>query len=295
MEENLHLCYSPCPNDTFIFYGIAHERIATEPFRFEIDLADVETLNQRAAAVDKDISPAIYTDADPEVCKVSANALTNLLDAYWILSSGGALGFGCGPLVVAREDVAPEALLDLPLAIPGRLTTAYLLYRLFAEERGGHSGPVLEMRYDQIMPALAAGDAAAGLIIHEGRFTYQNAGLRLVQDLGAWWEQSSGGAPLPLGVIVMKRELGREAALRMQSLIRQSIEYSRSRPEEAMDYIRAHAQELDDAVINQHIGAFVNELSLDHGEIGRKSLRLLLEKALRLEGRSLPDLPLFPA
>lgn len=294
MEASLHLCYSPCPNDTFIFYGIAHERVAAEPFRFEIDLADVETLNRRAAAVDKDICPAIYTDACPDVCKVSANALTSLLDAYWILSSGGALGFGCGPLVVTRKDVRPDELLDLPLAIPGKLTTAYLLYRLFAAERGGHRGPVLEMRYDQIMPALASGEAGAGLLIHESRFTFQDAGLRLALDLGAWWEQSNGGVPLPLGVIVMKRALGREAALRMAALIRESIEYSRSRAEEAMNYIRTHAQELDEAVINQHIQTFVNDLSLDHGDTGRKSLQLLLEKALRLEGRALPDLPLFP-
>jgi 1,4-dihydroxy-6-naphthoate synthase len=293
MEQTLRLCYSPCPNDTYIFYGLAHGRVDVAPFRLNIDLADVETLNRRAAAGE--------FHGRPDVCKVSASALTNLLDAYWILSAGGALGHGCGPLMVTRESYRTgelDALLDLPLAIPGRMTTAFLLYRLFAascdRRQDGHRGEIVEMRYDQIMPAVASGDVGAGLLIHEGRFTYQAAGLRLALDLGAWWEETTSGAPLPLGVIVMKRALGRDAALGMETAIRASIDYSRTHPEEPMDYIRRHAQELDDRVIGQHIQTFVNDLSLDPGEAGRNGLRLLLDKGLALEGRALPDLPLFP-
>jgi len=276
-KQSLRLCYSPCPNDTFIFYGLAHGRVDAAPYAFDIALADVEELNRRAAA------------GAVEVCKVSASAAAGLVEDWWILAAGGALGFGCGPLVVTHRPCDFNELRDQPLAIPGRMTTAHLLLQL----HGVHRGPVVEMSYERIMPAVARGEVAAGLIIHEGRFTYAAAGLHLALDLGVWWEQTIG-LPLPLGVIVAKRSLGRAAALRIEAAIRDSLRYGRSHAAEAMHYVRSHAQELDEQVIGRHIQSFVNDLSLDPGASGRQSIALLLKKAAALAGRPLPDITLFP-
>ena len=276
MNQTLRLGYSPCPNDTFIFFGLAEGKVDVEPYRFDITLADVEQLNRKAG------------ERELEISKVSMSAILHLLDDYWLLRSGGAMGRGCGPLVVAREPVTMEDLAERPIAIPGKMTTANLLLRLC----GTHRGPSIEMPFDRIMQAVAAGEVDAGVIIHESRFTYPSMGLRLVRDLGEFWELKTG-LPLPLGGIVMKRSLGPDAAELVEAKIRESLLYARAQPGEAWPYITAHAQEMDPEVIGQHIEMFVNDFSLDIGSEGERAVRFLLEAAAREENITLAGKSIF--
>lgn len=276
MNRSLRLGYSPCPNDTFIFFGLAEGRIPTAPYKLEISLADVEILNQQARQCLLDIT------------KVSISAVLHLLDDYWLLRSGGAIGRGCGPLVVARESLTLAELRDKTIAIPGTLTTAHLLLQLTE----AHRGDCATMPFDRIMKAVSEGEVDAGVIIHEGRFTYPAWGLRLVVDLGAWWEKETG-LPLPLGGILIKRDLGAETARWMEEKIRASLLYARSHPQEAWPYMKTYAQEMADEVIGQHIETFVNEFSLEVGEEGERAIRFLLEAAARRQGRLLPQKPIF--
>jgi len=276
MDRPLRLGYSPCPNDTFIFYAMAERRIDVGPHGFEVFLADVEVLNQMARRRELDIT------------KVSIHAIVHLLDEYRLLRAGGALGRGCGPLVVAREDGTMSSFRDRSIAIPGKLTTANLLLQL----EGTHRGRCVEMRFDEIMPAVAAGKVDAGVVIHEGRFTYPSLGLRLVLDLGAWWEKETG-LPLPLGGILIKRDLGPDTARQVEETIRRSLLYARSNLGEAWPYIRGHAQEMDTRIIQRHIDMFVNDFSLHMGQEGERAIVYMLEAACRQEGRPLPGTPFF--
>jgi 1,4-dihydroxy-6-naphthoate synthase len=276
MNQVLRLGYSSCPNDTFIFFGLAEGHVSIDPYRLDILLADVEVLNRRVREKTLDIS------------KVSIHAMLHLLEDYCLLRSGGALGRGCGPLVVARESLGMEELRDKPIAIPGKMTTANLLLRL----HGAHRGPAVEMSFDRIMRAVANREVDAGVIIHEGRFTYPDMGLKLVLDLGGWWEEQMG-LPLPLGGIVIKRELGPDTARLVQAGIRKSLHHARSHPEEAWPYIKAHAQEMEPHVIQQHIDMFVNDYSDDLGIEGEKAIRVILEAASRMANLPLPDQPVF--
>lgn len=273
------LGYSPCPNDTFIFCALAEGRIAPGPFgRFDVTLADVEELNQRARKGLLDVT------------KVSIAALPHLLREYRVLRSGGAIGRGCGPLVVAGRRVAIGDLRDARIAIPGELTTANLLLGL----TGQHRGERVVMTFDRIMPAVARGDVDAGVIIHEGRFTYPTLGLELVLDLGEWWERTTG-LPLPLGAILMRRSLGEEAALDMEAKIRESLALARKDPGAAWPYIERHAQEMAPDVIRSHIDMFVNDYSRDVGPDGEAAIRHIVEAAARVQAIPLPDLPVFTA
>jgi 1,4-dihydroxy-6-naphthoate synthase len=276
MDRLLRLGYSPCPNDTYVFYGLASGRIDTRPYRLYISLADVEVLNQQAGLGLMDVT------------KVSISAVPHLLEEYRLLRSGGAMGRGCGPLVVAARPLEPGDLRDKVIATPGRLTTARLLLQL----TGLHKGRSVEMSFEQIMPAVAAGTVDAGVIIHEGRFTYSAMGLELVLDLGAWWEQEKG-LPLPLGGILIKRSLGKRAAEWFDGKIQESLRYGQSHPEEAWPYILGHAQEMAPEVIRQHIDTFVNEFSLDVGDEGEQAIRLLLSSAAQLQGCAMPAVDLF--
>jgi len=264
MSEVWSLGYSPCPNDTFIFFAMARGLIDTGSTRFKVYLADVEELNRKARKCELDIT------------KVSISVLPNVLDDYLLLRAGGAMGRGCGPLVVARESVRMEELLNSTVAIPGKMTTAFLLFQLYGE----HSGEFVEMPFDQIMPAVASGKVDAGLIIHEGRFTYPSMGLKLILDLGEWWEEKTG-LPLPLGGIVMKRNLGAAAAQKVEEQIRESLKYAQAHGDEAWPYIRSLAQEMEPDVIRQHIDMFVNDFSLDLGREGEEAIRVLLEASAR--------------
>ena len=258
----LSLGYSPCPNDTFIFYALVHNLIPVEGVSIKEQLADVETLNQRAFKGELDIT------------KISFHAIAHLRDKYTLLRSGGALGKGCGPLLVARQGHSSIDLSRDRIAIPGDLTTAYLLLRLYDPRVQN----IKAMPFHQILDSVQQGIADIGLIIHESRFTYQQFGIQKVLDLGDWWEQHSG-YPIPLGGIIMKRSFDKKLSLLIEEKIRESIEYARMHPQEPRAYIRKHAQEMDESVTSQHIDLYVNEFSLDIGPEGEKAVRFLFSEA----------------
>ena len=262
---------SPCPNDTFIFDALIHRRTEA-PFTVQPHMADVEELN------------ALASRGTLEITKLSLAAASKVLDRYMLLNSGAALGRGCGPLVVSRAGVRHSTHKHCSIAIPGRLTTANLLLSL----TGSFQGPRQEMVFDRIIPAVQSGKADLGVIIHEGRFTYAEHGLELVLDLGEWWERHTG-LPLPLGVIAVRRDLGRQAALQIQQAIHRSLEHARAHPADGEAFIREHAQEMDPAVMAAHIRTFVNDFSLDLGEEGRRAVLDLLRAARKETGEALPE------
>jgi 1,4-dihydroxy-6-naphthoate synthase len=260
--KTLTLGYSPCPNDTFIFHALVRGVVGVDGVRFEERLEDVETLNRLAAAGALDVT------------KVSYGAIPHLVRDYVLLRGGGALGRGCGPLVVARDSVDAAGLAGKRIAIPGRSTTANLLLRLFAPA----AAPGIEMVYSDIMPAVERGQVDAGLIIHESRFTYPRHGLVKVVDLGEWWEAATG-LPIPLGGILARRSLGGETIRAVDDAIRASVEHALARPNDSREYVRAHAQEMDDEVTRRHIDLYVNRFSADVGAEGERAIEELFARA----------------
>jgi len=254
MNRLLTLGYSPCPNDTFIFHALVHGLVPTAGFTVQERLEDVETLNRLGLAGVLDLT------------KVSCHALGHLRQHYALLRSGGALGRGCGPLVIARQPTSMAALRGRRIAIPGTLTTANLLLQLF----GAGYETAVAMPFDPIMPAL--------LIIHESRFTYRELGLHRLVDLGEWWEGETG-LPIPLGGIVARRSLGAETIAVIEQALHAGVAYARSHPAEARRYIREHAQEMSDEVCTAHIGLYVNDFSTELGEEGERAIDCLLKRA----------------
>lgn len=271
--HSLSLGYSPCPNDTFIFYGLVHGCIDGAPEVREV-LEDIETLNGMAARNELD------------VVKVSFHALGHLRSDYCLLRAGGALGRGCGPLVVARPGL--KDLATARVAIPGRMTTAALLVRLYA----GELKNVVQMPFDRILEATRTGEVDAGVIIHESRFTYQQFGLQKVVDLGEWWE-STTGHPIPLGGIAARRSLGPELLTRIDAALRGSVEYAHDHPEAVRDYVAAHAQEMARDVMESHIALYVNQHTLDYGSDGERAIADLLGRAASAGIVPDVDTPLF--
>src|SRR6056297_3489390 len=262
MTRTLTLGYSPCPNDTFIFHALTHGLVDFPEVRIQERLEDVETLNRLACKGLLDLT------------KISYHAFGHLRETYTLLRSGGALGRSCGPLVIAAGPTDMAALQGRRIAIPGQLTTANLLLQLYGK---GYDN-LLIVPFDRIMEALRRGEADAGLIIHESRFTYRQAGFREIVDLGAWWEEQTG-LPIPLGGILARRDLGRETILAADRAIRASLRHARQHPDQARTYIKAHAQELADEVIDAHIGLYVNDFSLDLGEEGVAAVNELFSRA----------------
>jgi 1,4-dihydroxy-6-naphthoate synthase len=258
---NISFGFSPCPNDTFAFDALVHGRTPA-PFTAIPALHDIEELN------------ALAREGRYELTKLSIGALAGVRDRYTLLRSGGALGHGCGPLVVARE---PVSLADAALgriAIPGRDTTAYLLLRLAAPELG----EIVELRYDEILEAVASGAVNAGLIIHESRFTYAAHGLAEVADLGAWWERETG-MPVPLAGICARADMDGELRAAVEDAIRRSVEHAFAHPADSLEYVRANSQELSDEVCRQHIDLYVNEFTRDLGADGMAAVDALLARA----------------
>ena len=276
MMQKLTLGYSPCPNDTFIFYALIHGKTPCESVGFIEQLEDVETLNQLALKNQLDLT------------KISYHALGHLRENYVLLRSGGALGRGCGPLVIASKKTSMKKLRGKKLAIPGQLTTANLLLQLYSS---GYED-LLILPFDQIMTAVKQGQAAAGVIIHESRFTYQQHGLHQVLDLGQWWEEESG-YPIPLGGILAKRSLGPKLITKIDQALRKSIEYAYANPDEPQSYIKQHSQELEEDVVRSHIGLYVNDFSLDLGNEGIKAVTCLLQRAEQRGIIPTCKLPLF--
>lgn len=259
-QQPLSLGFSPCPNDTFIFHALVSGLIPVDGFSLLPPvLADVESLNQWAIAGILDVT------------KLSFHALGHVLDEYTLLSTGAALGRGCGPLLISRNEIDPADLAHHSIAIPGNFTTAAMLLRMCYPQ----CRLITTMRFDQIMPALAAGEIDAGVIIHESRFTYPSYGLRLITDLGSWWEKTTGH-PIPLGGIAARRSLGNKVISAVEDAIRDSLRSAFAAPEQASAYIREHAQELDSQVTSSHIGLYVNDFSLDLGQEGMAAIQEFL-------------------
>jgi 1,4-dihydroxy-6-naphthoate synthase len=257
----LELAFSPCPNDTFVFHAWVAGLLPGAP-KVTPAYADIDVLNGWAAAGKSDI------------LKVSYAALPGLLKDYALLPSGGALGRGCGPLVVTA---GRESLKGARVAIPGQQTTAYLLFRLWAKEQGVASVEVLP--FDKIMPAVAEGSIDAGLIIHESRFTYPTYGLTALVDLGDWWETETG-LPIPLGAILARRSFGAGFIQELGSTIRASVEAAWADPSISREYVLEYSQEMAPEVVDQHIALYVNSFTADLGDEGYAAITGLLDRAV---------------
>lgn len=263
--KTLTLGFSPCPNDTFIFHALANKLLDTASTDFRIRMEDVETLNRLAM------------EGSLDVCKVSWHAYAHIRERYAMLRAGGAMGKGCGPLVVAKDRLTPSSLSGARIAVPGLHTTALLLLRLFDPE----IGDIVTIPFHGIMEAVAQGTVDAGLIIHESRFTFQALGLHKVVDLGEWWEGLTG-LPIPLGGIAARRSLGSAMLSRVNGIIRASAEDALRAPEETEHYVALHAREMDSTARAAHIRLYVNEFSLDPGRVGELAAKTLLEMGAKL-------------
>ncbi|MFV9690147.1 MAG: 1,4-dihydroxy-6-naphthoate synthase [Desulfobacteria bacterium] len=261
-EQNISLGISPCPNDTFIFHALLHGLIDGNRFRFLLRMEDVDTLNRMGM------------DAALDLTKISFHMFGYLRNEYVLLNSGAALGRGCGPLLIAYPGLSLEKIKDKTIAVPGRFTTANLLLQLMT---GGHDN-IREMRFDRIVEAVARREVAAGLIIHETRFTYQLRRLVALVDLGGWWEDRTS-RPIPLGGIIARRSLGEATIRSLDEMIKRSVIHARRDPEASRDFVRGHAKELSDEVIRKHIDLYVNDFSVDLGGEGRKAVKTLFDQA----------------
>jgi 1,4-dihydroxy-6-naphthoate synthase len=256
--------HSPDPDDAFMFYALAHDKIDTGDLRFRHELQDIETLNRRAMR------------GELEVSAVSIHAYAHLLDKYALLPSGCSMGDRYGPMVVARGPLTVEQLKTARIAVPGTLTTAFLALRLLLP--GGFTYEV--MPFDHILNAVAGGKFDAGLIIHEGQLTFQNQGLRLVVDLGVWWQEKTG-LPLPLGGNVVRRDLGPDTIRQISRLLKESIRYSLDHRDAALAYALRYARDMDKGLADQFVGMYVNDWTLDYGPRGREAVRRLLDEGHR--------------
>ncbi len=254
--------FSPCPNDTFIFDALVNNKIDTEGFEFETVLEDVQTLNKWAIEKKLDIS------------KISYGVLPLVLNNYVVLKSGGALGKGVGPLLISKNEVShlSEALETMTIAIPGESTTAHLLFSFAFPSATKKQFWV----FNEIENAVLTGKADAGVIIHENRFTYQDKGLVKLMDLGEYWEQNTG-APIPLGGIIVRREIDQSIRHKLDKLIRKSVEFSFKHYPKISSYISSHSQEMSEDVMRKHIDLYVNNFSIDLGEDGKQAVKTFLK------------------
>lgn len=256
--------HSPDPDDAFMFYALAHDKIDTGDLTFRHELQDIETLNRRALK------------GELEVSAVSIHAYASLLDKYALLPSGCSMGDRYGPMIVARSPMTVGNLKSIKIAVPGTMTTAFLTLRLLLPE--GFAYEVIP--FDEILPAVEAGKFDAGLIIHEGQLTFQNQGLHLIVDLGVWWQEKTG-LPLPLGGNVVRRDLGKELMSKISRLIKESIRYSLDHRQDALTYALNYARDMDRALADRFVGMYVNDWTLDYGPRGRAAVAKLLDEAHR--------------
>ncbi len=268
----LTLGFSPCPNDTFIFDAMVHGRIDTEGLEFDFFLADVEELNRKAL------------DSKVDITKISYHAYTHVAENYLILDSGSALGHRNGPLLISKRTIAPEELGRIKIAIPGKLTTANLLFSIAWPEAVNKK----EYLFSDIEKALLNDEVDAGLIIHETRFTYYKRGLKKIADMGEYWE-SLTGLPIPLGAIVINRQIPEDIALKVNRVLRRSLEYAYKDSFASYDFVSGNAKEMDSTVMNNHIKLFVNEFTMNLGTKGREAINRLFSVAS--EKGVIPRLP----
>ena len=255
--------HSPDPDDAFMFYGFAKGAVKLEGYEFVEVVEDIESLNKRAMR------------SELEVTALSAHAYALVSEKYYVLSCGASMGRGYGPMVVARQSMRAEELKGKLIAIPGKLTTAYLLLRAALGEFRA-----VEIKFDQIMDAVLRGEVDAGLLIHEGQLTYQSKNLVNVLDLWDWWEKESGGLPLPLGLDSVRRDLGLEFARKFGQMLMDSIGYGMKEKLEAMKFAGEYARGAPMDLVNKFVLMYVNDLTLDMGEDGRRALEFLYRRAI---------------
>jgi len=258
----LKLAFSTCPNDTFIFDALVHHKIDTQGLKFELMLADVEVLNNAAFENEVDIT------------KLSYHAYAYVSDNYLLLDSGSALGKNNGPLLISKHKIYPDEIDELNIAIPGKYTTANLLLSI------AYPNALYKKEYlfSDIEEVVLSNETDAGLIIHESRFTYEKKGLKKIIDLGEFWE-SKTKLPIPLGGIVVNRKLNKDIQLKINKLVRESIEFAYKNPDSSLSFIRKYAKEMDTQVMRKHIELYVNDYSFDLGETGKKAIRTLYKEA----------------
>jgi len=261
----LKLCFSTCPNDTFMFDALVNGRIDTKGLSFDILLTDIEELNKLAFKGEGDIT------------KISFNAFAKVSDNYQLLHSGSALGNGVGPLVVSRRVIYPDEISEAKIAIPGLETTANMLFSI-AFPNAKNKKVYL---FSDIEEAILSNEVDAGLIIHENRFTYEKKGLKKIIDLGEFWETKTK-LPIPLGGIAIKRSLPNEIKQKVNSLLRQSIEYAFEDPKESYPFVKQHAQAMEEEVMYKHIQLYVNKYSIDLGLDGKEAIQHLYKKSIEL-------------
>jgi 1,4-dihydroxy-6-naphthoate synthase len=268
----LTLGFSPCPNDTFIFDAMVHGRIDTEGLEFDYKLADVEDLNHKAIAGELDIT------------KMSCFAFAFAADNYLILDSGSALGHRNGPLLISKRKIVPAEVISSRIGIPGKYTTANLLFSIAWPEATNKT----EYLFSDIEGALLRDEVDAGLIIHETRFTYHKRGLQKISDLGEFWEHMTG-LPIPLGMIVVNRRIPADIALKVNRIVRKSLEYAYHDSLASFEFVAANAREMDSNVMNNHIKLYVNKFTLNLGKDGKKAINELYRVAY--EKKIIPGLP----
>jgi len=254
--------HSPDSDDAFMFYALTHDKLDTGGLRFVHQLEDIETLNQRALR------------GELEVSAVSIHAFAYLTDRYALLASGSSMGDQYGPTLVSRNPMTLNDLKGRTIAIPGKLTTAYLTMQLCL----GKDTPVVVMPFDEILPAVAEGRAEAGLLIHEGQLYYGERGLHKIVDLGEWWHEQTG-LPLPLGGNVVRKDLGEAMVDRIARLLKESIRYALDHRGEALEYALRYARDLEPALADRFVGMYVNDWTIDYGPKGREAVRTLLAHA----------------
>jgi len=258
---DIRIAHSPDSDDAFMFYALAKDKLPTGKFRFQHTLEDIETLNRKALK-------GVF-----EVTAISFHAYPYIEDKYMLLPSGASMGDGYGPMIVAREPFGPDDLRGKRIAVPGKMTSAFLMSKLFQPDF-----EEVVIPFDQIMDAVKRGDVDAGLLIHEGQLTYADDGLHLIVDFGAWWRETTG-LPLPLGGNVIRRDLGAEDIKEISRLLKASIQYSLDHREEALKYALEFARDLDTALADRFVGMYVNERTLDYGREGREAVQLFFDKA----------------
>ena len=256
---DISIAHSPDSDDAFMFYGLATNKVRVPGYRFTHTLCDIETLNLRAR------DEAFY-----DVTAISFHAYPYLQHKYTLMGCGGSVGEGYGPMVVSSKPLAPEDLGRIKVAVPGALTTAYLALKIFNPAIQTETVP-----FDQIIPAILAGDFDAGLIIHEGQLTYSSSGLHKVLDLGVWWRETTG-LVLPLGGNAIRRSLGAESMRTITKAVRDSIQHALDHREEALNYAMQFARDLDSRLANRFVSMYVNDRTLDYGPDGREAIRKLL-------------------
>ena len=261
----LTLGFSPCPNDTFIFDAMVHHKIDTEDLEFDVVMEDVEELNRRAFA------------GELQVTKLSYHAYAHLINRYILLTAGSALGNNCGPLLIANKELSEEEVNNGKIVIPGKYTTANFLLGLAYPKAQNK----IEVLFSEIEDAVLSGKVDAGLVIHETRFTYHERGLVKIMDLGEFWEGTTG-LPIPLGGIVVKRNLSLEIQQKINRVMEKSVRYALENPSASIGYVKKHAQEMDEEITHKHINLYVNSFTLNLGLSGKSAVDAMFKRANEL-------------